>query len=102
MSMSMLATPSRQPIALPPPRVPITIRPGVAGDVPFLDSLQKLHSKQVGWMPTAQFEGKIRAGHVIVAEEAVASDQWPVASERREEGTAAGSSLLATGHSPLT
>ncbi len=37
-------------------------------DVPFLDSLQKLHTRQVGWMPTAQFEGKIKAGHVIIAE----------------------------------
>src|SRR5687768_1861051 len=36
-------------------------------DVPFLDSLQKLHTKQVGWMPTKQFEGKIRLGHVLVA-----------------------------------
>src|ERR1700710_420406 len=67
--MPMLVTSSRQPVALPPPRVPITIRPGVAADVPFLDSLQKLHSKQVGWMPTAQFEGKIKAGHVLIAEE---------------------------------
>lgn len=37
-------------------------------DVPFLDSLQKLHTKQVGWMPTATFEGKIKLGHVLIAE----------------------------------
>ena len=52
----------------PLPRVNVTIRPGVLSDVPFLDSLQKLHTKQVGWMPTAQFEGKIKLGHVLVAE----------------------------------
>ncbi len=52
----------------PLPRVNVTIRPGVMGDVPFLDSLQKLHTKQVGWMPAKQFEGKIKAGHVLVAE----------------------------------
>jgi hypothetical protein len=57
------------PVPLPSPRVEINIRPGVMSDVPFLDSLQKLHTKQVGWMPTAQFEGKIRLGHVLVAEE---------------------------------
>lgn len=52
---------------LPLPDANVRIRPGVIGDVPFLDSLQKLHTKQVGWMPTAQFEGKIKLGHVLVA-----------------------------------
>ncbi|CAN5366098.1 hypothetical protein BH09PLA1_BH09PLA1_34960 [soil metagenome] len=54
---------------LPEPRIAITIRPGTIDDVPFLDSLQKLHTKQVGWMPTKQFEGKIKLGHVLIAEE---------------------------------
>ena len=54
---------------IPIPRTPITIRPGVMSDLPFIDSLQKLHTKQVGWMPTATLEGKIKLGHVIVAEE---------------------------------
>src|SRR5947207_14863298 len=54
---------------IPIPKVSIRIRPGTLEDVPFLDSLQKLHTKQVGWMPTAQFEGKIKLGHVLVAEE---------------------------------
>src|SRR4051794_37793907 len=57
-------------IALPSPREAITIRPGTVDDIPFLDLLQKLHTKQVGWMPTAQFEGKIKLGHVLIAEEA--------------------------------
>src|SRR3954453_7157996 len=60
---------AREQIALPEPREAITIRPGTVEDIPFLDSLQKLHTKQVGWMPTAQFEGKIRLGHVLVAEQ---------------------------------
>ncbi len=55
------------PIALPEARVPITIRAGTMEDVPFMDSLQKKTTKQVGWMPTKQFEGKIAAGHVLVA-----------------------------------
>src|SRR5258706_45821 len=38
-------------------------------DLPFIDSLQKMHTHSVGWMPTRQLEGKIKAGHVIIAEE---------------------------------
>lgn len=68
-------------VALPTPRVPITIRPGTMDDVPFLDSLQKLHTKQVGWMPTAQFEGKIKAGHVLIAEESIARGPLSVATD---------------------
>ncbi len=72
--MSDLILQSSQPVSLPLPSVNVTIRPGVLSDVPFLDSLQKLHTKQVGWMPTAQFEGKIKLGHVLIAE----SDAEPV------------------------
>jgi hypothetical protein len=46
----------------------ITIRPGAMDDLPFLDRLQKIHTRQVGWMPTKQLEGKIKLGHVIIAE----------------------------------
>src|SRR5688572_22400986 len=54
---------------VPIPNCPVTVRPSTMGDVAFIDSLQKLHSRMVGWMPTKQLEGKINAGHVIVAEE---------------------------------
>ena len=54
---------------LPLPQIDVTIRPATLADIPFIDGLQKLHTKQVGWMPTKQFEGKINAGHVLVAEE---------------------------------
>jgi hypothetical protein len=56
-------------VPLPAPRVPITIRPATLEDLPFIDGLQKKNTKQVRFMPTKQFEGKIRAGHVLVAEE---------------------------------
>ncbi len=36
-------------------------------DLPFIDALQKRHTHMVGWMPTKQLEGKIKAGHVLVA-----------------------------------
>ena len=72
--MSDLMIQSAQSTAVPLPSVNVTIRAGAMSDVPFLDSLQKLHTKQVGWMPTAQFEGKIKLGHVLIAE----SDGEPV------------------------
>ena len=60
--------PTSQPSPAPlVPKTDIVIRPGVMADVPFLDSLQRIHTKQVGWMPTQQFEGKIKLGHVLVA-----------------------------------
>ena len=56
-------------IHLPAPRIPVSIRPGTMNDLPFIDSLQKKHTKQVGWFSTKTIEGKIRAGHVLIAEE---------------------------------
>jgi hypothetical protein len=70
----------------------VTIRPGVLSDVPFLDSLQKLHAKQVGWMPTKQLEGKIKLGHVLIAE-AIESAEGRVLSAESD------SSLPSTQHS---
>ena len=54
---------------LPVPRAAVSIRAATIVDLPFIDGLQKLHTKQVGWMPTKQLEGKIGAGHVIIAED---------------------------------
>jgi N-acetylglutamate synthase-like GNAT family acetyltransferase len=50
-----------------PPNV--AVRAATPSDLPFIDRLQKQHAKQVGWMPTKQLEGKIKLGHVIVAED---------------------------------
>ena len=50
------------------PRCEIAIREATMNDLPFIDSLQKMHSKMVGWMPTKQLEGKIAAGQVLMAE----------------------------------
>src|SRR5262249_37014119 len=65
MSDSIIPTSS---VATPLPGVDVTIRPGVASDLAFVDALQKMHTKQVGWMPTATLEGKIKLGHVLIAE----------------------------------
>jgi hypothetical protein len=56
-------------VPLPPPRVPIAIRPATMEDLAFIDALQKKNTKQVGFMQTKALEGKIRLGHVLVAEE---------------------------------
>jgi hypothetical protein len=71
---------------VPCPREPIAIRQATMDDLPFIDGLQKKQTKQVGFMPTKQFEGKVKAGHVLIAEE-VASGQLPVASEMQRQST---------------
>src|SRR5215208_1057725 len=63
----------------PQPREPISIRPATPGDLAFIDSLQKKNTNAVGWMPTKQLEGKVGAGHVLVAEGAgycISRDQY--------------------------
>jgi hypothetical protein len=57
------------PVPLPAPRVAVTVRPATMDDFAFIDALQGKHTKQVGWMPKAQLEGKLRLGHVIIAED---------------------------------
>ena len=52
---------------VPVPRVPIATRLATMADLPFLDSLQKQHSKALGYFPTRQFEGYIETGGVLVA-----------------------------------
>ncbi|HEX3357504.1 MAG TPA: GNAT family N-acetyltransferase [Tepidisphaeraceae bacterium] len=54
---------------IPIPRVGVSVRAATMSDLPFIDGLQKMHTKMVGWMPTKALEGKVRLGHVLVAEE---------------------------------
>src|SRR5678816_3531461 len=51
------------------PRVPIIVRPAVAGDYAFIDRLQDMHSKALGFMRRAALEGKIKLGEVLIAED---------------------------------
>lgn len=78
--MDAIVPVSANPQPMPLPSLSITIRAGVMADLPFMDELQKMHTKQVGWMPTKQLEGKIRANHVLIAE--VARDEE---TERRRD-----------------
>jgi N-acetylglutamate synthase-like GNAT family acetyltransferase len=60
---------SNAPAVLPAPRAAVSVRPATIDDLPFIDGLQKQHTQMVGWMPTKQLEGKVKAGHVIIAED---------------------------------
>ena len=51
------------------PRCEVAIRPATQGDYAFVDRLQDMHSKALGFMPKAQLLGKIEAGHILVAED---------------------------------
>ncbi len=62
----IISTTSQQ-LIVPQARVNIAIRAATMDDLPFLDSLQKKHSKALGYFPTKQFEGYIEMGAVLVA-----------------------------------
>ena len=47
----------------------ISIRPATIADYGFIDRLQDMHTKMLGFMPKSQLEGKITAGHVLIAED---------------------------------
>jgi GNAT superfamily N-acetyltransferase len=56
--------------SLPVPRAPIDVRVATMDDLPFLDSLQKQHSKALGFFPRAQMEGYIANQWILIAEDA--------------------------------
>ena len=50
------------------PRVPIAVRVGTPADLAFVDSLQKQHSRELGFLPRMALEGKVMLGQVLIAE----------------------------------
>jgi hypothetical protein len=54
---------------IPIPRCPISVRDATVNDIAFIDQLQKMHGHMVGFMQRKALEGKIAAGHVVIAEE---------------------------------
>ena len=52
------------------PKVDLSVRPATMEDLPFLDSLQKQHHRELGFFPRAQMEGYIRNGWVLIAQDA--------------------------------
>lgn len=67
---------------LPLPKLEINVRPAVAADLPFVDRLQKLHNKALGFLQAGALEGKLRAGEVLVAEDASGPAGYCIASDR--------------------
>src|SRR4051812_46299721 len=66
---SIVAPPARAAaMMIPAPRLNISVRPATLDDLSFIDGLQRKHTKEVGYFPTKQFEGKIKQEHVIIAE----------------------------------
>src|SRR5690242_3749982 len=55
---------------VPIPKSEISIRPATLADLPFLDGLQKQHSKALGFFPRAQMEGYVNNQWVLIAEDA--------------------------------
>src|SRR4051794_39006166 len=89
--------PGGSSVPLPLPRVAVVVRVATHADLPFIDSLQKKNTKQVGWFPTKSIEGKIARGHVLIAEE---SGQCSVVGGQQDRPEARSS--LATDHRELT
>jgi len=79
-------------------RVPITIRPAVMGDLAFIDRMQKKHSKELGFLPMAALEGKVRLGQVLIAE--VGSGWLVVGSEEKGIPSSTTNHPLPTTNSP--
>jgi hypothetical protein len=52
---------------IPVPRADVAVREATVADIPFIDELQKKHSRMVGFKQTKAIEGKINAGQVLVA-----------------------------------
>src|SRR5688572_2521737 len=54
---------------IPIPRASVSIREATPADIPFIDSLQKIHRDRVGFMATTWLDGKIAKREIIVAED---------------------------------
>jgi hypothetical protein len=76
---------------------PVSVRVATMADLPFIDALQKAHSKQLGFFPRQQMEEYIANGNVLVAE-SVERREW------REESSeqSAPSSALSSNDSLLS
>src|SRR3954447_17028332 len=59
--------------SVPVPRVAVSVRPATLDDIPFMDELQQKYPKQLGRFATSWFEGYIKTGGVLIAEEEGAS-----------------------------
>src|SRR5436190_18482203 len=54
---------------VPIARCEMSVRLASENDYSFIDRLQDMHSKALGFMPKAQLQGKNKLGHVLIAED---------------------------------
>jgi hypothetical protein len=71
--MSDIILAEASPLPLPMARVEVRIRPGTDADIDSIDRLQKQNHKQLGFMNRPTLEGKVKLGHVLVAETSAAT-----------------------------
>ena len=64
------------------PRVPVAVRVGTLDDLPFIDKLQKAHSKELGFLPTMALQGKVKLGQVLIAQVGGAPVGYLIAADR--------------------
>jgi hypothetical protein len=108
LDMSEIITTTRPHAITPAARTDVQVRPATLDDFDFLDRLQTAHSKQLGYMPRKQLEGKIAAGHVLVAEGVRSSKLEARRAEpegepnRQSELLTSNSQLLTPGAGPTT
>jgi hypothetical protein len=76
---------------VPIPKTDVTVRLATADDLPFVDSLQKMHGDRVGFLRMKALEGKLRAEQILIA------CQVPPVPSLAEGGTAGGG----TGGTPV-
>jgi GNAT superfamily N-acetyltransferase len=68
-------------------RCAVAVRPALAGDYAFIDRLQAMHSKALGFMRKAALEGKIKLGEVFIAEEIVDCGMLNVGKDNSQQST---------------
>ena len=70
MNETSIVTSTQNIVAVKPtPRCSVSIRAAAPDDLPFIDTLQKMHSHMVGWTPTKQLEAHIAQGNMLIAED---------------------------------
>ena len=71
---------------IPIPHCEVNIRPATMSDYAFIDGLQKASSKNVGFLRAKALQGKIAAGHVLVAWADCSPQVRPCLSEDEDTG----------------
>ena len=69
----------------PVPPADLAVRLGTPADLPFVDRLQKADGRALGFMHTAVLEGKVRLGHLLVAEQCGEAVGYVIGNDRYQK-----------------